>query len=443
MLRSAFVAGALCGCLAVAGRPEPRPISDAPVRDTGQPSTCPRWAQPEPMLTSDGRPVYVESPSAVRLTSGVALFGYPTFVWATPEAPWHTDSARQTPVAIEALFAGEQRVTPIPPPQLLQTNRPSDVIATTDGRGGAYAFWTNVPNNTATPAPTATSVHGARFGSDGWSTPEVVLKSDIIRWNRVSAAAVSYRGTIHVVVSGSRAGGDGTGGGIAHVRRESGQWVTSWINTGSLPPAYVAVLAEEGQPWVVAFIGAVATKSLTVNNGGYVVVSHDHGRTWSDVVLVRDFGADIGQRVQLLSTPDRSIHMFWGVRGAGATGTTRVEHIASRDGVAWHRAPDFEASARAGFQSGVTARGTLFLVYRQPDSLQVRASEWDGKAWRTPYALGEGGAATEPRPIELGPDSLYLIWARARPSAQTSNEPSGRAPMSWWAHHVSECGPGK
>jgi hypothetical protein len=286
----------------------------------------------------------------------------------------------------------------------------------------------------------AKKIISARFSNDGWSTPEEVLSADIIYWNRVSAAVVAIHGETHMVVSGSRARAEGSGGGIAHVHGAPGQWATTWINTGSLPPAYVAFHAQEGGPWIVAFIGAVENRSLKVNNGAFVAVSRDDGRTWGDIALVRDFGRDVAQRVQLVSTPDGAVHLLWGIRAPNGQGTTRVEHRVSRDGTVWQRKTEFTAaSTRGGFQGAVSPSGTMFVAFRQPDSLQVRTSEWDGNTWISGIALGDGGAATEPRTVEFKKDSLYLVWARSLPGPTVNGQQTGNTPVSWWARQVSDC----
>jgi hypothetical protein len=439
MARVAAVVIALCGCLPSAGQPKSHPASDSRHAAGQATSDCAEWTPPEPVLAPGGRPVYVESPSAVRLVSGVALFGYPTFVWAAPDTFWRADSALQTHVAIGAVFGRDGSVTPILPPGP-PAERPANVIAVGDGRGGAHVFWTGVPRESATAPISVRQVWGARFGSDGWSTPEAILTSDIIRWNRVSAAAVTVRGETHVVVSGSRRDGGRSRGGIAHLHGGPGNWATSWIDTESLPPPYVALLAPEGRPWVIAFIGAVETPSLNVNNGAFVALSHDQGRTWGGIVLVRDFGSATAERVQLVATPEGALHMFWAVPAANAGGADRLEHLVSREGLTWQREADFPTTrAAAGFQPAVTSSGAVFLALRQPDSLQVRASEWDGRAWGPEVPLGDGGAVTEPRVLELGPDSLYLVWGRVRPSAPINGRSFGGTPVSWWARRVSEC----
>jgi hypothetical protein len=338
-----------------------------------------------------------------------------------------------------AMFGSDGSVQPIAPPPSL-TERPADVIGVSDGRGGAHVFWSTVPRSSSGPSIIATHVFGARYSNKLWSTPDVILNSNVIRWNRVSAAAVTARGETHLVISASRPTGETGGGGIAHVHGSAGQWTTSWISTGSLPPSYVALSASDGQPWVIAFIGAVRTQQMLVDNGAFVVVSRDSGRTWGEIRIVRKFAADVGQRVQLLVTPDGILHLLWIARSDNARDGGRIEHFVSHDASSWRRLEDFTlAAAAGGFQSSVTRAGTIMLTYRQRDNLRIQSTEWAGGAWRPKSSLGDTQAMTDPSVITLDRDSTFVVWGRLRSTSSTTGQSVDRAPVSWWARQISEC----
>ena len=191
----------------------------------------------------------------------------------------------------------------------------------------------------------------------------------------------------------------------------------------------------------MAFVGSVKTRSLNVNNGVFAVMSRDGGHTWSEIVLVRDLGTDVAHRVQLVGTPDGLLHMLWVLQPRDATAIARIEQWASRDGLAWQRATDLTApNGIAGFQSTVSPSGSLVVVYRQLESMRVRAAEWDSRSWVSDVALGDNGVATEPGVVRLAADSLYVIWAGLRPSAPVGSQSVGNVPVSWWARATSGCG---
>lgn len=439
MRRTIGIGIALCGCVAASRKSEPS-SSGALANVASQPApACVKWTASEVMSTRNGSPVYVEAPSAVRLTTGTALFGYPAIIWASPDATWAADSSLRNPVAVGVVFGRNRSLMPILPPGE-PAERPYDVMAVSDGRGGAHMFWTTSPRGSNAPRLVSTRVIGAHFDGKGWSPSEDVLVADVIRWNRATAAVVAPDGEAYFVVSGSRAASEGLGGGIAYVRGRAGRWTTSWISTRSLPPGYVALHAKPGHPWVVAFIGSVETGALNVNNGAFAVVSRDDGHTWSEIVPVRDLGNDVAHRVQLVGTPNGLLHMLWEVQARGATAITRIEHWTSRDGLAWQRATDLTvANGIAGFQSAVTPSGVLIVVYLQLEGMHLRATDWDGKTWVSDVALGDDRASTEPSVVRLAADSLYVVWGGVRPSAPVGNQLVGDAPVSRWARRTSEC----
>ena len=407
-----MVAVAVSGCVAAGGSPRSQARTNSTMAVDQNAIRCVRWTEAEAIVTSDRKSVYFEAPTAVRLTSAIALFGYPTFITG--------DSATEVTVAMGAQVNRDGSMTAIMSPGP-STEHPSDVMAVEDGHGGAQVFWKSVPMGSRPSVETST-VFGARFDNGTWATPEVVLAGDFIRWNRFSAATTTIRDETYVVASSRRNGV----GGIQIVRGRPGKWETSWITTGSFGPAYLAFSAQEGRPWVIAFVGSVHTRTMNVLNGAFVTVSLDEGRTWSDPTVVRDFGNDTRHWIQLAPTADGNLHMFWAASGL-ITADRKVEHLVSNDGLAWR--PEADVGMANTFHVMTTDLGTLLVTYIDQSTGQVSVSEWDGKTWKGAATLG-ANAATNPRAITLGKDSLHIVWGSAR---------GLRPPVSLWARR-SSCG---
>jgi hypothetical protein len=400
------------------------------------PSTCrPDVGRVPRVLTMrDGRPVYVEAPIPVRFSRGFVLLGTPTFVWQSPTVFADVAPAGRAAIAVQApagvVVTPGPGADPVPmPPGVTHFLSPR---AVTGGRGTLDVFWGESPDTSYRAQEHTPELWHARYAAAGWRPPERVLAFQEIWWNHTFPALQGTARAPIVAVPVRQSGARGDTVGILVLRRARGSWRRAWIPAGPLPPTFVVLSPVGPREIVLAFIGSRAPAPGRVEaNGVFVTRSRDGGATWTSPQLIRAFGFAGVNWLQLVTTRDGALHLYWTVdRADGAPAPVRtIERAFSRDrGATWQSGPSISNdSSVEALVAAPLGDGMVLVGRRRGDRRLVAGSITDTGAV-TLTLLPFEPAATLPRLGALGPDSLLLNWGARRANAYP-RFPALRAPV--------------
>ncbi len=372
---------------------------------------------------SDGRPVYVDAPVPAPFAGGLALLGVPTFVWRTPRVFADT-GATARPMVDPSHLAGVVEAPGIGPQTVSMPMGPTRMLAlraVPRDDGSLDVFWGESPDTSYHSLSRVPEVWHARLTPTGWSTPARLLAFGEIWWNAGYPVVRTIGGKTVVAVPVRQAKASGDTVGIMYLRGEHGAWRRTWIPTGKIPPADLALAASSDSDLALAFIGSAVRPPRQVEpNGVYVVRSHDAGATWTPPRPIAGFGIAGVNWLQLVGARDGALQLVWSVdrKVAGRQHVRTIEGASSRDGgSSWHarrsanNAPFVELFTAARLGDSVVFIGRLHDGHRLVAGAVASDEPID---WRP---LPFDAAETRPRLVAMGPDSLLLNWGTLRPGA--------------------------
>ncbi|MDB4912363.1 MAG: repeat-like domain [Gemmatimonadetes bacterium] len=175
----------------------------------------------------------------------------------------------------------------------------------TDSIGDLHLFWAEGP--TQSPAfgwpSTFHELWHARLSAGSWSSPELVTKSRLLRWDpRAPQVTLDARGSLHLVVSMDL---DGHEEQFVHLTRERDHWRSDLIAPGV---AYASVIATSDGALVAV---AITGESNGAANQLYVTTSMDDGHTWSPMTRVLNRHDTREAFDPLLRSADDSLYLAW------------------------------------------------------------------------------------------------------------------------------------
>lgn len=296
------------------------------------------WTPPiEPRLP-DGRRVAIHAPNLVRVKTGLAIVGAPTFVWHSATLPVDTGGASGEP-ALRSPFAGALlrddgtlSMIPFPPGVTFMTKE----FAVSDGKGGMHVVW-GIPTFPPAPvrAPTV-EIWYAHFDGRRWSAPESVLAAEELVLEHTLSRLRLKDGVLHLAVVGRAPRADiARFYGIAYARRTDGRWQTRWLPLAGLDARYLDMIALGAGRVLLTFVASIPTQQPGDQpNALATMTSSDDGAHWEGPTVVRQLDPWDGFFVHAL--PDRvgRVHILW-TSYPFSTTDVNLRHIASSDAREW------------------------------------------------------------------------------------------------------------
>jgi len=417
-IRTWMAAASLALLDAACAHPATNAHASADTRDSSA-SCYDSWGQAFDLRLPDGRPIYVDSPHAVRVRNGTALLGSPTFIWATPDA--FPDSLGNNPTGVDpkpllgAVLRSDGTIAPIPRPNIQGPLR--EVIVRQAAQGSIDVFFGTPPRNNPDDARNTGRIWRATFDGEQWSTPELVLEGDDISWEgEPTMPLLASKGILHVAAKvHDKSHFPAPRTVTLYARRDKSGWHSRWFDLGRFGPSYMD-FATLGRDSIGLFflgnVGEVAEGSRALA----VMWSSDGGATWSAPRLIRAIPS-LGEGHWLRAASiGRTIHLFWVngpymISGPGAGST--IEHLVTTDGATWRNsAPLNFPDALQGYAISVRRGGQIDILSQggSGGGGAISLSTYRDSSWTT-VSFGEEsiGRASISMP---NADSVYVIWGR-------------------------------
>ena len=375
-------------------------------------SSCPTltFTALHSLLTVTGTPVYVEVPAATRLRGGLALVGEPSFLWATSES---LPTAARTLERFPGVILGPRGVVPISYPPGHYRMRVPRLASAPDS--AMHVVWATTPG--AQPIFDEKELWHATYNGTIWSPPTRIAQVDRIAWNQSGMEQVGAEVRVAAPVGRTVDGARQTG--ILYAALRAGRWQSSWIQTGSFVPGYVALTRQgDGAP-LVAFIGALRLTPDSTIQGVFVVKAHGWGATWEPPRLVYPVTPDTGGwLVSLARTPDGQLHLMWADTYGGSAISQSVSHrVSSDDGRTWRLASSLNTSPGVSdFKTTALPTGQLLVLVQNAIDGRVRLATWHQGRWTGPSdpLASRIYSHSLPSLSFVAPSTLYLFWGKAQ-----------------------------
>jgi hypothetical protein len=382
------------------------------------------WSPPTDLQTSDGRPVYVEAPFAVKRGSEILLLGLPTLEWQSPTELANLFSGNRLLRSSDSLAGTaldeKMRGRGVPrPPGASAMRMPR---AASDG-ANVHVIWGETADTTARADIFVTELWYARYGKNGqWSTPERVFSAQTIFWNSTVPALRLIDGEPMVAVAAGETGTSNLHKGVAVVRRVSGEWRTSWISTYGPLPSDVIAAPSGGNHLTLAFVGAVIGLhgQPSQDNSVFVARSRDDGVSWTAPVAIERLGTTRGYGLLLLPRPNDTLHLAWAVDASTSNQASRLTRFVSSDGGAtWTGRSDTPIASPLDAMTGGLIGGEVRAVGRAPTTGKLLSIVWPPSGPAHIDTLSTEPAISLPRLSAIGKDSLMLTWGVMRSQVTT------------------------
>jgi hypothetical protein len=402
------------------------------------------WSKPMPVVAANGSPAYVEKPFVVAVRGGFALIGTPALIWQSSGAA--ADTAALSAGAKPPLFdlAGlllhpNGTVSPIPkPPGVGQMISPRAVQA---NDSAAHVVWATSPDTSHSQDMQATALWYARFDGTRWSTPQRIFSAFNLSWRYNFAGMRSVRGDVYIAAPALEDMHTyARHAGVAYIRRVSGKWSVSWVESGSVP-AYVTLSFVRDRDPIIAFLGTVFRPGTDAQTNTLSIArSPDGGATWHRPAVLRHLGDDTAYDLQLVGSD--SLHLLW----AFHTSTSfhyadSVQHAVSVDaGRSWRALPAL--TNPTGLESPhvvALSDHELHLVAREMPLGTLLHAAWVHGTWTPVARLPFEPAASVPI-LSAVSHTAYLAWGAARSNA-IPGIAGAVAPALLLSSLVSDCGP--
>lgn len=373
------------------------------------------WATPETVKSTAGRPVMIDGPKLVQLTSGLVLVGRHALettdrgtVVGVPGAP---DDYMRAGMVIRD--DGRAELFPVPLDSGLSYPR---IAALSDST--ALVVWAHQDDD-------------ERFASTVWSA-----ELSGVTWRNIQPL---HRG--EELMWGPTYGSDPlmTGGevqfaaGLWEIKLEGGvilfhRGADGWRGD-SLPLRSSAYVELADVPGDTLFVAAV---QVTVPYGNALFAQRFDlaGRSVSELVRVSPGAYGPVYDPQVLVAGDSSLYLVWlswasqQAPAPGDSGNQRLHLARSMDhGVSWEHVegPRLDVRLYSWMRAMIDSAGTIHVGIVNHDSTpHPRHVMWDGAAWHVtePPRVRDGELLNAPLIIERTRDSLRMLWG----SYQASNK---------------------
>ncbi len=379
-------------------------------RPTGSAQACgaEAWTPPARLISARGKPLYIETPSTVVLPGGTAMFGYPTFEWATPDV-------FQSGMLAAGVFAGvwvpkSGNPSPIPMPPGVSVGA-QDPRAVPLDNGIAEVFWGSAP--TTSPAPSVTRIAYARFDGNAWTTPQTLVQATSLGWADGLYDVLRAGGVTYIAIPGYTTLEGRAVHGIATVRIASDTPTVSWRHLNTSVANVVLIGSDVGQK-VMAFI-ATLDRPDGRRYGVFSAPVNDAEDT-TGTLLVKKVGPDTTAMWLKSVRIANAFHLLW-IEQAKGTRDSRIMHASSSDqGKTWAVGLPMVLPGGTNLFEVATIGESIVVALQEPTSglLQVVTSRDGWMPLHRPFAEP---AFTGARFAVLGPDSLGINWGVGSPGA--------------------------
>ena len=405
-----------------------------------------RWSAPQDLLSFDGRPTYVETPTAAVTDTGLLLVGTPSFFWATrtafdpPPGPTSADTAEyydrlrtnhsNVGMSLDARMRARGVHFPARPGGLVER-----AAIAADSAGGVHLYYATRPEDSV-------ALWHTRLYGTLWTVPQRLLTESELYWPR---GEVRGGREMHLAMTFSRAGtGARSGSGVAYLRHGGGGTrVVLHFQRGM--PMYASVLPY-GDSLLIAFNGM--DPSGRGDNGSHVFLirASVHDSEFPPARRLHWSGSRVASWPRLFldssSARGRQLGVLWAsaAQGEAVEAADSLHVMVSRDGVSWSPPESVELPQPARHMSVVSSTGIGIHGVTHPQKEGERATyfHWRGGAWRRLEVLPFAGIASLPSLMHVRRDSLLLIWGEARTYPGAPPE-APRAPVSRFAWLGSSC----
>ena len=416
-----------------------------------------RWQAPRALIAADGRPAYVESPTALPIREGMLLLGVPANFWAERDAfdPAPSDTRADTVAYFARLRANHgfigfvlgpaRTAAPVRPPHEGAMRR---VVAARGGDGTIHVVWFAPSPDSGDVDAADRAVWYAERRANQWTVPSMLFAADRLDWSGQSASLVVRGSEVHILVTYGRT----DGAGIAYIRRIAGRWRTTETRLRGLPSKATAQFIGSDS-LAVAFAG-IGAPDVRIPNGQhiYLVRVAVSDTLWPSPQRIQWSGLDAVRWPRLYRLPSasrksRNLALIWGRmprQEPGAVDT--IYAMLSEDGGATWKVPQalpvpFGAETLTEAQD---TEGNVHVVVTSLGLSRENAAMYHAVlrsgSWAPLTQIPAGPAASRPTVSSTGKDTLMLVWGEARPAG--GGRPERVAPVSKYAFLVREGLPG-
>jgi len=405
------------------------------------------WSAPRELVSTDGRPVYIEAPISWHAQKAVMLLGTPSFLWATRasflsplgtglgDAPFSSQLLGARPWLWNSTGAVEPQRLNFP------LGRHGAVL---ERDGVVHLIWQGPL--TGVPDSTDNTVWYSQFHDGRWDTPQSIFDAQRLDWTgRAPAIAVDAAGDVHVAVAYAR----GSGGGIAYLHREGEKWHTALLRAPSLPSQLTAVIV--GDTTLLVMFAGVGDAQRPGISGQHVYVMRKNLRdsAWHRPERVQWSGMDNLNELRLYKAtvvPSESVLLaVWGhVSKENSGRADKILTLLSRDnGATWVPADSVVLASRADNLAQLQdSAGDVHVVVKAPpgtaDGTRVTYHmSWKQGAWSAPDEVPTGRVSSGPVLVESPEAAIAIVWGVARTATRFAADAAPVSMFSLFARHCA------
>lgn len=386
------------------------------------------------LQTDDGRPAYIEAPTAVGTPGGFTLLGTPAFLWSSSTefdgSPGIT--ARDTAAYIEKLKSNHGFIgfAVVPAKQLVplrsSVTRPLRRSVVVRSVHSTFVVWLS-PADTSSDSPDS-EVWVAELRENSLTNPTRVFSADKLEWSGARPSVlISGDSMIHIVLGFQM----GPFAGIARISGRGLAWKQMLVARSGLPSQVTAELLS-GDSIAIAYAG-IGAPGLRTRNGQHVFLIRAalNDTIWPEPQLVHFSGTG--------SVADLTLHsagngnpgiLVWRAMAQQSGGSAETDSL-----YAWPlqrlQLPELKPFVKAipfrisSIAQVTDARGMAHLAITRagplpPSANRIQHVSVSGSEWSPLRSLYADSVSTPPVLLSLGGDSLILLWGTARPAGINS-----------------------
>src|SRR5262245_33171300 len=334
-----------------------------------------RWSAPIALTGTNGRPAYVEAPSAIAQGGEILLVGYLSLEWPASDS----SSRGSPPTAVPYLglaidTAG--RVTRTLP--LILTGREMHwprVVVTSDGQMHMVWMERNDDVNLKPGEQPQSWLWHASYDGRSWTKPVEIFTASRINWFPGASSRLIARGnTLLVAVTSSTAGV----GAHMSVLRYSGRWLSTSLR-GVYPDFATLFPSATNTNVLVGFSDGDLTADQS--NGAHPYIARLALGDSSNRAAVRVAwqGLDGAEYLNAVPQRDGKLALSWLIRPRREAVDSLAISFSSDDGRTWNRPIVAPLGVRAhSIAAEADGTGRLHLIYWDNDSERLGYALWDG-----------------------------------------------------------------
>lgn len=287
----------------------------------------------QPLLTTKGRPVFLEAPSIVPLGKDIGLFSRMTIIWENDRIVYDTSTLQKRldrgdyddPQELGGvLMHADGRVSPLPRPKGL--GEEAGLTAVSDGAKGAWAAWANAKDSAGA------TVSIAHFANGAWHEERELAKLRFLYDFSLSMTLAQDGNPIVVVSATDRENPITTRGALVLIKTSTG-WQRSWIPNMNLPASFTQVAATKNGIVVVQSGSTQNPGEKGPSSGVYVSRSADNGKTWTSWSRI-SAPRDTVPNWPWLRAEGDTLHLIW-VEFEGGDAEDMLYSTSRDGGITW------------------------------------------------------------------------------------------------------------